>query len=64
MPRDVRGEISIVWADTGDVADPIVVAFDKGYEISFEQTGGKKPTREGTNKIYQQLYSLIRVIIQ
>ncbi len=64
MPRDIRGEVDEVFADTGDVADPIVVDFRKGYELSFEQTNGKKPTREGFNKIFQQLYSMGRDVSQ
>jgi hypothetical protein len=41
-----------------------VANFAEGYELAFEQTAGKKPTREGTNKIYQQLYAMGKDVSQ
>ncbi len=57
MARDERGIIQQIFADTGDVAEPMF-DFAEGWPVAYAQAGGQTPEREVFNRLFQRLYAL------
>lgn len=57
MARNTDGEVTEIWAETGDTAIP-PVTFVEGWDTTYSQTGGPKPERTSFNFLLKQLYSM------
>jgi len=57
MVRNVLGEVTEIWAVSGDTVVP-PVTFQNGWNIVYSQSGGLKPERTSFNFLFRQLYAM------
>ena len=57
MARDADAKLNKKWADTGDRATPESLGLDRGvgYGVTYSQTSGDRPEREGINQLLCEL---------